>query len=565
MVRRITSAMFLGICAVLLIATVAIAAYTAVIQVSETLGNDYAMYPFRVSLDVDYLASNSFFNSSEGLDTRVGTAASDYPHMLAEDKLLFASALAAHGSLPLEFTTHNTLLAAFNVILGDGGYFKVEDTDHLEPGDNYSTEIVRYLDDPETILDKPGVYNISRGTDNVDVQLPIGGATFTQVVENNQTKLASDQNHRAGERFYNFPATQGIYQVDLSLYKNNNPVGTAYVRVRDAVTDHILGTIGSIDVSTLGAASAVYSFSTNSVIMTDNNSVRIAIEYAGSGGGDYIQVDYQNTNVYADGNMTLYNGATWINHNTYDCYFKVYYRDSSPELAATSVADGAPIIRIWADGTYAHLSINGTEADNISIGAGLPNNSENWTITPGGYMEYLKHSVGGLLRAQYQPDTIIEGTTLPDEAGGDEPGVITWGENAEGVSVIMNSLIPSGGATANVSILAPPVAVPELNMPENMFDPGPGGDLGTVLDPLVEIVADTGTPYRLIWYFLATLVVLGGIGFTYKHLPNLWIAAGVGVVLIGVMWGMTVLPYWLVIVAVVAVFGALIIDQKAGL
>lgn len=68
-------------------------------------------------------------------------------------------------------------------------------------------------------------------------------------------------------------------------------------------------------------------------------------------------------------------------------------------------------------------------------GASVTNNANNWilgsNVTP--YLNYYEHSVGGSLITWYQPNDILDGTTLPDRQDGDgtQNGTITWGNNVE--------------------------------------------------------------------------------------------------------------------------------------
>ena len=101
-----------------LIPVVALAAYSATVTLRNVTATSYDMYPARTQLSVNYLAANSFLASSKGLDTKVTAGSVNKPHMLADDKLLFATSLPGNSSYPYQFTTHNALLDTIYIITG---------------------------------------------------------------------------------------------------------------------------------------------------------------------------------------------------------------------------------------------------------------------------------------------------------------------------------------------------------------------------------------------------------------------------------------------------------------
>ena len=58
------------------------------------------------------------------------------------------------------------------------------------------------------------------------------------------------------------------------------------------------------------------------------------------------------------------------------------------------------------------------------------------------YADYLMMGIDGTWQLEYQPATIIQGTTLPDvSTEGDHDGTITWGSNPDGVDVSISGLL----------------------------------------------------------------------------------------------------------------------------
>jgi len=119
--------------------------YYANISVAETEDNSYGMYPFLKSLNVTNLVDNNFILAT-GLDTRVLEGATELPHMLADDKLLFADDLPASSSNTYQLTMGNSALSSFDIVLGRGSSIAVVDHATLELGDSFEVEIKGWVD-----------------------------------------------------------------------------------------------------------------------------------------------------------------------------------------------------------------------------------------------------------------------------------------------------------------------------------------------------------------------------------------------------------------------------------
>jgi len=130
----------------LLIAIPVLAAtYYANISVTETEGNSYGMYPFGTLLGVSNLVSGNYITAT-GLDTRVLEGAAELPHMLVDDRLLFADDLPASSSNTYQLTMGNSALSSFDIVTGRGGYITVLDHASLELGDSFEIEIKGWVD-----------------------------------------------------------------------------------------------------------------------------------------------------------------------------------------------------------------------------------------------------------------------------------------------------------------------------------------------------------------------------------------------------------------------------------
>jgi hypothetical protein len=138
--RRIFNGVILGLMLALLIAVPVLAAYYAYISVHETSGNDYSNLPIIVSRNITQLVDYDLM-SSTGLDSRVLTGSGEtLPHMLADDKVLFVSDLAAHENKSLIFYLGATSLSSFPIVVGYNGSFTTPDDPDLELG--YQMELL---------------------------------------------------------------------------------------------------------------------------------------------------------------------------------------------------------------------------------------------------------------------------------------------------------------------------------------------------------------------------------------------------------------------------------------
>ena len=146
MKRRIVS-YFIGFILfnILLISPV-LAAYSAVVTIAESAGTSYAMLPAITPLNTTGMITGGTIATATALDTRVGTGGAYIPHMMADNKLLFATPVTGFSTNPFDFTTGNAPLAAFDIIVGYGGYITVTDAATLEWGNNGSILQTAYFD-----------------------------------------------------------------------------------------------------------------------------------------------------------------------------------------------------------------------------------------------------------------------------------------------------------------------------------------------------------------------------------------------------------------------------------
>jgi hypothetical protein len=126
-----------------MIPTIVMAAYTASIYVmSDTT---YTMTGIIQPANITYAAAHNYIEP-DGLDTRVKESGVEIPHLLADDKILFATSLTASSMKTLEFSSGNSDLVTMPMVFGPGGYFTVADSPNLEMDDKFTLSQTLYVD-----------------------------------------------------------------------------------------------------------------------------------------------------------------------------------------------------------------------------------------------------------------------------------------------------------------------------------------------------------------------------------------------------------------------------------
>lgn len=146
-------------------------------------------------------------------------------------------------------------------------------------------------------------------------------------------------------------------------------------------------------------------------------------------------------------------------------------------------------------------------------------NDNDWTWMQNNVMPYADNlwmAVDGEEVLQYQPDSIIQGTILPDETWQGHAGIINWGANPDGVDVSISSLESDEqegvyyypySEFGSQDIIKPEPASPTTDVDLDKLE-------GNPLNPLVELIADASngllTP-RLVWLGMAWLILIAAM------------------------------------------------------
>lgn len=204
-------------------------------------------------------------------------------------------------------------------------------------------------------------------------------------------------------------------------------------------------------------------------------------------------------------------------------------------------------------------------------------NENDWNWMQNNVMPYaddIQIAVDGVLQLEYKPDSIIQGTTLPDEENGHD-AAITWGANPAGVDTSMSALQfeQSYNETYYYQYLSPGST--------DIIKPEPGAMAGDVdlerlhdnpLYPLVQALTIPGfLTERLVWLGLAWLIVIGAmfgvhLGFDTRkdtEKPQHFILTTItGLGLSILFYTMGIFPLWVIILMAFGLVGAVIWERQ---
>jgi len=340
-----------SIYAVLLISLMAIpvmAAFSSTITVTESSDTDYDKIGVTLDKDVDYLADHGFISTS-GRDVRITQGVTELDYMLVEDRVNFVLGVSGNTTQTAVFTTDNTP-QDYKIVPGYKGKITISDDAALELGDNFELECT------DTWVD-------TDATQNADV------TSVEQASQNAQHTLYTNNIRRAGQRV---TLSMGqVTSVSFYLKKAGAPTGTGYARIYSGEHDGntLLGTLGSIDVTTLTGVFAWYDFDTTPVALPYwTEDVRIVFEYVGGDAGNNVLVGLNNADTI-DGHLT-YNTydvtytLTWFWTDTtgsdctikytHEAYFPNYllYKEDAFDIHTSETVDGEIIAEIPQQSVY---------------------------------------------------------------------------------------------------------------------------------------------------------------------------------------------------------------------
>ena len=511
----------LALCSLIAVGLMAVpvlaSTYYASLGVINT-GSTYTMIPVIAAVDNSALET-LYYITPDGLDTAVTLYNTPLPHMVTDDKTLFAAQISGGVQVNYHYEMGNTpLLTSCHIITGVGGYITTADAAALEPGDDFAIEYSGYIDtgagankdiyfkdgalrlyvsgagDITGAITAPGSLNTYSTTSDGYIQYDNASYAITR---NNATGTVWDASDSIGVGQGQSGGTYFIQRAYLFFDTSAIPDGATITGATIYLYGQADNSTNDFDITLLNGmptyphdplatgdyAQATYGLTAGGTLTT-----------AGWGVGSYNELDLDATglgwinktgtskfmlrssrdiNQFVPGEgvteIVIFKSSNAAGVGS-DPYIVVTYNENK-SVTASGVTSGEHTILLYADGTDFTLDVDGVEEDTIALdGASVPDNANNiiWMRNDvSAYAEYIKYSIGGTLIAWYQPNTIISGTTLPDREGAAQNGTITWGANPGDVSVSVSALISSDEPyipSGTIPIDSPVVPIGGINM-----------------------------------------------------------------------------------------------------
>lgn len=425
-VRRVAGSVFWALALVGVLGLPVYAAFTAAIAINETNGTSYTQLSADVTLNVEFLAGNGF-TDADGRDTRVTLGLTALPHMLATDRLVFNTALAANSSQALAFSTDNSQIANFALSSIRDGRITIADDAGLELGDDFGVVVDGFVDTSFTgstvVLQKTDAFNIyisasqeiSAGIPQQTVNLiPNGIGDYTNIagVTGAATHWEAVDDppgspDDAGTFVFTANTTQEKDAYNLSLPDIGGTIDsvTVYFRIEGQGGGGLPHTASAQPGLRLGANEEI-----GTKVQVPGSSWQTYSEALDRpGGGTWAPADFAALQVIIGLERDNATGRCT------QVYVEVKY---TVEAVAINVSTGEHEIAVTADTTDLEISIDGAVAgdgfDSIALGAAsVPDNANDWVMGSDNALPYTDDfviTVSSVDVLQYQPEDIIETT-----------------------------------------------------------------------------------------------------------------------------------------------------------
>jgi hypothetical protein len=525
--------------------------YHSDVLVIETAATSYTMLPIAVPYNVSNLATENFM-ASTGLDTRVMEGAAAKPHMLANDRVLFADDMPSYGSVSYQFNMGNAALSNFYVILGNGGSMTVPDAAALELGNEFNVYPWCYVDSsvyedyPKTTIvgkDKAfWVYISSVGNvtariiDTTWTSPTADGGVWTNPGYAWDDNTVTFANISINARSWSSYLTLSRASLEVDRYRFYLGAGMH----ADITTVEVDGYLGSAWVNLFTGPVVTGAWQETSCdvgSLADSTQVRLRLYNNGGVArvGRISEVDFGGT------------GA----------------------IDVTGAVSGFGQYQVRADTVNMELLRSSTVLDTQALGAvTTPDTATNWEFFTHGDAvvytdQYLHYAppLGGGADMEFDPVTVISGTTMPDVTGNGHDATITWGANPSGLTVLVDSLTPA----AEVAAVEEPDIAPGFNPPAAMTtidETTMGQNITWLTATVTNIGALTNTPVVFIWGLLAFTFVLCMMAAVQRYTQSLVLTGVTMVVCIGVCVGASLWPLWIMLIMAIIALGLLVAERS---
>jgi len=568
------------------IPVLAVSTYYANITVSHTAATDYPMLGVTVTMDNDYLATNGYITAS-GLDTQMEYSGVGTPHMVVDDRTLFAMPVASGTvSYNTQYTTDNTPATNLHIVSGYGGYLTIPDNATIELGGDFLWEQNGYIDTTggagNYMAFKPGAFILDCDTANT-----VTGTIFTAAPAVDQSYVGSaDASYTLANPIYYLGQTFTTGAADALLYS----IRVYVVKVgapTDVLTCYLAETVGGLPTTMIASGSlngaSIVSGAVNEFIMYPPPTLTNGTMYAWYLGRsvldtvNYYQVNYDNTaSAYAGGTVVSYD-AGWsipggVTSDMYTWYEVIYQNPLDVSYtSAPNLASGEHDITVDANvggSGDMRLIVDGTVRDTQALGgASMTDTTNAYQINRGDTCPYIEelniYVTNAVLQSSYAPAAIVIGTTLPDTTGAND-GTFTFGSNPAGLTVTLGSLIPFFTIETTGGEVVDPSMMGELTPPTDFAITDASVDTpGTEWDSLVtEFATLSGDNARIYWWALwGILLMVAFMGVTIMT-RNLIFGGLAGVAVSIVFYSLSVIGLGMVAIIVIIVVGLGFLENR---
>jgi len=411
---------------------------------------------------------------------------------------------------------------------GSGGMSTPDNNASLEPAANFTIALDAYIntDNSSTIFDHSdttngGIQCFSSPTGNITVQVtgvttdtiylyPVSAGTYTDLVP-----VGSAANWQCVDDPISSPDDDATYNWNYTTGKKDtfNLTSPTWLGTSQNITSVTVyfrhrRTGGATNTAQpwlrLGATdSSGTGISSTTSYVTSNQT------FARPGGGSWVTGDF--STLQAGAGVGTGDGVN--NERITQVYVAISY--SYAILSVTGVPSGEYVTRIKADGTNLWMTVGSYTSANVSIGAGVPNSSANWTIgsntgTP--YINSWDVTIGGTLRQHIAWEY---GATFHDTTSyhNDATPTFRTTTSASGVTATLTSFGPASPSVATVTPggTNPEILTADPTAPSQLYTEGDYTKIpfGTAINQVLDV---SNTPHAL-WWSPFIYLLIGLVGF----------------------------------------------------
>lgn len=570
--NRLGRTLTVGMCLIIATVTVLSAAYSATLSLAENGTSAYTQIGVKVPANVSNWVSQNFIDA-DGLDVQLLKGSTQMPLMLTDDALYFADGITEGGTNNYTLTTGNTPGTSMPIVTGYGGYVTVADNASLELANNFELEFSGYINTSteSSFITKGSDFDVSiSGATDITATVISTSGTESESQTGNDTEISTYGANYTSQTFM-FTNSVLVDEIQIYCFETTNPAGEFIVNIHATSggkpTGDSLAT-GSITAAGIDASSLKTISLLGSPVKLTGGVIYAAVFSAPTAASAVeIRVDttspsYSNGTALTSGDS----GSTWTIQSGSDLRFTID-GDIIVEalVTASGIASGEHTVKITADTTNLKIYIDTVEEDTVALaGATVADNADDFVLFANNvmpYVNYYKHTVSGTLQAEYQPETIIIGTALPDLENSYN-GVITWGANPAGLSAALGSFRSAAGTTGTTTGTPQPGIIGGVGGIDNTSST----TTGTFLDPMIAIfvTASNGSlTTELAWWGLYGIALLIAYILTYARFQYT-LLAGVASVIVSVIFcvALNTIPDVMLALNIALVIGITLLESR---